>query len=577
MKRTILALCVVLAMGALISISAQEQESSDIQPIGGLAFVDELEITVVNVIAFVTDKKGNAVTDLTIDDFKLYQDGQQRELTNFRLYTEEVFRNYYQEPVPGAPPDRPPTPGPTDAEPAPELRPSYMAIYVDNENLRPLDRNRVINQLQSFVRQNCRAPVQMMVASYNRSLKVEQAFTSDADAITAALRGLRKNTGGRSNVDRQRQEVIESIERHKEEGGAGAGASRRQSNEQVYGLAHGFVEEEVNNLQFTLGALREMLTMLGGLPGKKSILYISNGLPMVPGVDLYYAMANAYDQPEMITRSSRNAQYRNFERLVANANAQDVTFYTIHAGGLEVVAGGSAEYRGPQDTMAASIGHDNYLETVRYMADSTGGVAIFNTNDIRTRMGRVEQDFYIYYSLGYTLHASGSDKVHKIKVELPNHPGLRLRYRQRFVEKSLESRVQDRVTTALVFPVDENPMAVECTTGSAAPASKDRWTVPFELAFPIENVALMPVGDDYVGQVVMYVAARDTKGKQSDLVRQLHEVRVPVDEYERAKKQRFTISANLLMEEGSYKVSVGLLDQITRQASYTIVSARVGG
>jgi len=570
---------VVLATGAVLTVAAEElqvvteeRQTSDMEPIGGLSFKEELEITVVNVVAYVTDKKGNAITDLTREDFTLFQDGQQREITNFQPYTEEIYRNYYQDAEPGMPPERRRPATDEQAQPLLDLRPSYMAIYVDHENLRPLDRNRVLNQLQTFIRDNCRPPVQMMVAGYSRSLKVEQEFSSDSTEVLQALRGIRKHTGGRSNVDSQRQDIIETIERSKEQSNSRGG----DSFQRAYGQAHGFVEEEVNNLQFTLGALREMVAMMSGLPGKKSILYISNGLPMVPGVGLYYAMSSAYDRPELITESTRYAQYRNFERLVANANAQGVTFYTIAAGGLEIIGSGGAEYKTSQDTLSASIGHDNYIDSIIFMADRTGGVAIFNTNDIRTRMDRVEQDFYTYYSLGYTLHMSGSDKVHKIKVELPSHPNYKIRYRRRFVEKSLESRVQDRVNTGLVFEVDENPMGIECQTSAPAPASEDRWTVPFELSFPIEMVALMPFGDDYVGQVVLYIAARDSKGKQSDLVRQQHEVRIPANDYETARKSRFTITANLLMEEGSYRVAVGLLDQLTRQASYTTVSTAVG-
>jgi hypothetical protein len=215
------------------------------------------------------------------------------------------------------------------------------------------------------------------------------------------------------------------------------------------------------------------------------------------------------------------------------------------------------------------------MDTIMYIADATGGVSIVNTNDIRTRLDRVEQDFYTYYSLGYTLHMSGSDKVHNVKVEVPGHPEYTVRYRRRFVEKSLESRVQDRVVTGLMFSIEENPMRMECTTGTPAPASDDRWTVPFEVSIPIETVALMPEGDDYVGRVVMFVAARDKEGRQSDVVRQLHEVRVPAADYDRARRSRYTITASLLMQAGSHRVAIGMLDQITRQASYQTISTTV--
>jgi VWFA-related protein len=580
-KRTPYFVLLVIVAGALavVAQTTDTEQSTGPRPIGGLAFVDELEVTVVNVIAYVTDKKGAAVTDLTRDDFEIYQDGQEREISNFQLFTEEVYRQQRGRlelgmPPPSEPSDttEPPQAAPEQVPESLELQPSYMAIYIDSENLRPLDRNRVLNQLQSFVRSNCQPPVEMMVVSYNRSLKVLEPFTSDSTAVLAALRETYRYTGGRPNFDRQRDEIHEAIARYKEHPDSGG----PDDLQRALGQLHGYVNEEVNNLQFTLGALRELITMLSGLPGKKSILYISNGLPMVPGIDIYYALADAYDQHSMITETTRYSQHRQFESLVANANAQNVTFYTIDAGGLQVVSGSSAEYSTSRDTMAASIGHSNYMDTIMYMADATGGVSIVNTNDIRTRIDRVEQDFYTYYSLGYTLHMSGSDKVHNVKVEIPGHPDYTVRYRRRFVEKSLESRVQDRVVTGLMFEIDENPMQIRCETGSPAPASADRWTVPFEVSFPIENVALMPEGDDYVGRVVMFVAARDKEGRQSDVVRQLHEVRIPAADYDQARRSRYAITASLLMQEGSHRVAIGMLDQVTRQASYQTFSATVG-
>ncbi len=589
MKKTLgfVVLAIVASGLVVVAQTTDGDQTTGPRPIGGLAFVDELEVTVVNVIAYVTNKKGVAVVDLDRDDFKIYQDGQEREITNFQLFTEEVYRSQRHQQALGTPPasgrppateDQPTTtdqpPATTDRPPRPiELQPSYMAIYIDSENLRPLDRNRVLNQLQSFVRSNCQPPVEMMVVSYNRSIKVLQPFTSDSTAVLDAIRETKRYTGGRPNVDRQRDEIHEAIARYKEHPDEGG----QDDINRVVGQLHGFVNEEVNNLQFTLGALRELVTMLSGLPGKKSVLYISNGLPMVPGIDIYYALADAYDRHSMITETTRYSQHRQFESLVANANAQNVTFYTIDAGGLAVVAGSSAEYSTSRDTMAATIGHSNYLDTIMYMADATGGVSIVNTNDIRTRIDRVEQDFYTYYSLGYTLHMSGSDKVHNVRLEIPDHPEYTVRYRKRFVEKSLESRIQDRVVTGLMFTIDENPMQIQCATGNPAPASEDRWTVPFEVSFPIENVALMPEGDDYVGRLVMFVAARDKEGRQSDVVRQLHEIRVPAADYDRARRSRYTITANLLMQAGSHRVAIGMLDQITRQASYQNVSATVGG
>ena len=569
---TLALLAALLGVGSLVVGQEQEADDGDsIRPIGGLAFVDELEVTVVNVVAYVTDKQGSAVTNLTKDDFRILHDGEERPISNFQLYTEELIRTYYQ-PEEGPPLAAAAEPqAEIEAQPLTAIQPVWMMILVDNDNLQPLDRNRVLGQLRSFVRENTRPPVQMMVASTNRRLKIEQEFTDDSTEILGALEGVKMTTGGRTSRDSARADVYDELDRFNE----AQTSSGQSSLQQARGLAVSFAEEELNGLQFTFGAIREAVNLLAGLPGKKMILHVSNGLPMTPGIDLFYALSNAYNEPGMVTEGMRYAQTRQFESLVKNANAQGVALYTIGAGGLENVAMGSAEHNSPRDTVAASMEHDNYIDTLRFIAEETGGVAIVNANDIRPRLDRVEQDFYSYYSLGYNLQMSGADKVHQVKLTVPGHPDYDIRYQRRFVEKALESRVQDKVLTGLVIPLDENPIQILLETGDQAPASEDRWTVPFKLSFPLANIALLPEGGDYVGRVSLFIAARDTEGKQSDVVRQEHEVRVAAADYEEAQRRRFSVQASLLMEAGSFKVSVGLLDQMTRQAGFTTTSVVV--
>jgi hypothetical protein len=260
-----------------------------------------------------------------------------------------------------------------------------------------------------------------------------------------------------------------------------------------------------------------------------------------------------------------------FQSLGSYANGLGVTIYAVETRGLKVQGGFDAEHRYGQDITSSNIGSHNYQDSLRYFADATGGLAIVNTNNVAPGLELIRQDLQTYYSLGYTINASGADKVHRIKVECPTHPKYKLRYRKRFIEKSLESRIQDRVMTGLVFEVKDNPMQIDVEAGVPAPATSERWTVPLRVTFPLKKIALLPEGDDYVGRVVLFVAARDIEGKQSDLQRQEHEVRVPAADYDEAQLKRFTNDLKRLMNAGTYTVSVGLMDQVTRVASYKAI------
>ena len=549
-------------------------EDEESHPVGGLTFVDELEVTVVNIIAHVTARGDRPVTDLKREDFRILQDGVEKEITNFQLYTEEVYRSH----VSG-----PPVPWPTsspspDAEPPPEPRPVYMVLYVDNENSHPIDRNRVLAQAREFVRANLNPPVEMMVASYQKSFKILQPFTSDPSEVLDALRELRQASGGWAEREKTRREIADGLQVHSQQQASrldGQSNSSTWEQSDFYQRTMAFAEEEANDLMFSIDALRATISSIAGLDGKKGIIYISNGLPMVPGLDLFTLFNELFKSDSMVTQINRFDKTSTFNSLVAVANSHDISFYTIGAGGLQLVGMGGAKYAAPLDPGIASVGADNYLDSLRFMAEGTGGFAVVDTNDFEPGFERIVQDMYSYYSLGYRLNMTGTDRVHRIKVTLPDHPGYKIRYRRRFVEKSTETRVLDKVLTGLMFDLNENPLDVKFEAGTQSPMEGGRSMVPFELSFPVRNIALLPDGGDYVGHVTYFIAARDEDGKQSDVVQTQREVRVPAADYELVQSKRLAIMVNLLMNPGRQSVVVGLLDNLTRQSSYLTTSVTV--
>ena len=565
-------------MLALASVSAQEPPTANEPPevVGGLAFIDEVELTVVNIDVFVTDNSGQPATDLVLDDFLVLQDGQKRQLSHFALYTEEVISRIVRnaEDATMAAPE--PTPEAASAEPVttlrPDVKPVYIVLFIDNENLRPMDRNRVLGQIRGFLKEVMYPHVQVMVVTYQRSLKVEQPFTNNSKEITDALRVVRGMNATRGTQDTERKKILRDFAALQQRGTKGTERDRMEFEDQI----RSYADVIENELGFAINAVREITATLSGLEGRKYLFHISSGLPMVPAKDLLYQLGTTFQQTSTLAMESRLNHRRHYRALASAANSQGVTFYTIDASGMGGAGDSiSAEYAGATDPIAAGLYVINQQEPLQYMADRTGGRAILGVNDVTFGLGQFRQDLFSYYSLGYTISGSGTDRIHRLEVQLPEYPGYKLNYRRNFVEKSLESKVQDRVTSGLTFDLDDNPMAVTVDTGDAAPAADQRSILPFEIGFPLDSIALVPEGEEYVGRVVVFIAVRDDKGRQSDMQRRDHEIRFPRSDFEAHHSERYVIELPLLMRSGSFRIVVGVMDRLTRQTSYSTIHRTV--
>ncbi len=565
---TILTMTLVVA----VSVAAQDSDPEPEDPVGGLSFVDEVQVTVVNVDVYVRNKKGLPVEGLAPEDFKILQDGIEMPVSNFAELNAEVIQHRIAEMA-----SQPVVLSSESAVEVPEdleIKPIWVVLYIDHENIGSLDRNRVMRRVREFVTESLEEPVQMMVVSYNRSLKVVQPFTSEPREVTGVLRGMVKITGGREERETARQDLLRDMSDVTAQDQGSQANTRSGAQLEMRGRVSAFAAEEANNLQFSLGALRQMIAMLSGIEGRKSVIYVSSGLPMEPGIGLMHDYAMTYRDQSILSLRGRYDGTRYFKELTSLANAQEVSLYSIDASGLNPLEGFDASSAYSRDPTASSLGSKNYRASLSYMAEATGGIAVTNTNDVTRGLQLITNDLYSYYSLGYTVKTSGDDRVHRIKVELAGGENYDLRYRRRFVEKSRESKVQDRVFTSLVVDVYDDTMGLELTAATALPGSGTRWIVPMHLSLDLSKIALIPLGEELLGRIVVFVGARDEEGRNSEVQRQEHEIRLPKAEYLAAGKERFGFDFRLLLSEGRHRVSVGVLDPITRQASYerTVVS-----
>ena len=128
--------------------------------------------------------------------------------------------------------------------------------------------------------------------------------------------------------------------------------------------------------------------------------------------------------------------------------------------------------------------------------------------------------------------------------------------------------MQDQVTSALVRDVPGNDMGIAVSHGPWEQMTPEQWMLPVAVSVPVESVALVAQGDEYVGRVVVFFATRDIEGRRSDVVRTEHELRVPISEYENRRRGAFDIQHRMLLGTGKHSVAAGVLDETTHRASY---------
>ncbi len=527
---------------------------------GDEPFLDTLDVTVVNVEVYVTDRSGNRVTGLTRDDFRLSEAGRPVAITNF--YAVEGGRPILDGEGAGAV-----EPGAVTAGPAlPEDQRLSLILYIDNFNLHPFNRNRVLRDLRVFLRDNIKRGDRVMLVSYDRKLHVHQPFTGDADALAAALEKLEKATGSAVHHESERRQALAQIEQSTSPG-------------EARNAARFYAVSVFNDLSFSIAALKSLVTSLAGLPGRKALMYIGNGVPMVAGEDLFHAAAEKFPS-ERISEALQFDVSRRFRELTEQANANRVTFYAIDGGGLRTDSSFSAENAGSsfnQASLIDSIHISNMQSTLRTMARETGGQVVLGSSNVLPHLERIAQDLGTFYSLGYTPTHSGDGRYYKIEVKLKNKGrGLEVRHREGYSDKSVDARMSEGTLAALRFPLAENPLGVTLKFGAGTRRDDGFFEVPVEVRIPLGKVLLVPRETAHEASVRLWVAAIDEKGHNSPVQQARVPISIPLARVAEAREKNYVYTVHLLMRKGKHKVAIGVRDEAASETSFVSRDVDIG-
>lgn len=534
----------------LLSASARAQKKPATKP-GELApLTENVTVAVTNLEVVVTDSKGNRVPGLKKEDFQLFEDSVPQPLTNFyavsggrTILTDGSEVSLSQEST-----------KPSEEIPS-NLKTKYI-IYVDNLNIHPLHRTRIFKTVLSFVDKAIGPNSEGMVVTFNRSLKVRQKFTSDKGIVTGALESIMGDSGGGTTLVSDRMDALQKIQDAKSPG-------------EAIEMAKMSARSMDDDLRYTIDGLKNTLSLLAGVEGRKVLIYISDGLPQTVGQELFDTIQTRFQTSAAAMESFTFDRTASYATIAREANAQGVTLYMIDASGLKIEEGVSAEYGTAQARPSTFVLQQNYQFPLQMLARETGGIAAVNTNNAEREFDEIARDFSDFYSLGYRSTRGAVDRPHSLEVKILNHPGLKARYRSGYLEKTVETRTAESVTAALYYPRTDNPLQFAVSVGDPKPYSTENYLVPVRMSIPLQNVTLIPEGESYRGRLYVYFVVLDSQGQQSDLQIRPLEIKIDGKKYDSARKKDYGYDVQLIMIPGAQKLSVAVRDGVSNSVSYS--------
>jgi VWFA-related protein len=598
---------------AAMALTAAAPPSPKSPPAQSLtAFGEVVEVNVVNVDVYATDKKGQRVNDLRQGDFELLEDGKPVPITNFTPVRVPAGAT--------ATPAAATAPAPEGATAAPKAPEDAwnLVVYVDDFNIQPAHRTRALRQLREFLSQSLYPGDRVMLVSYDLGLKIRQPFTSDLAALDAALKEIERAAAHGLEIESGRRHAFTDMMTIQEMSLADP-IDPLPCPPNIVTPAHNYAASRRDEVLRSLGALTVLVNSLSGVPGRKAVLHVSDGLPAVPGEELFQFLielcggsgtsgmgatrqpsggavpdtmsaATVYDARSIGPRAYQAASQapsdsqsysvaKQLAALVAHANADRVTLYTLQASGVTGTDATAADF-GPNERLFQfpSIGsalRSSLQESLQTLAEGTGGKAILNANDLRPDLARLREDFSTFYSLGYTPAHNGDGKEHRIEVRA-RRDGVRLRYRQSYRDKPAMEKIVDRTLAALLYGVEDNPLEIAVEIGEQTAGPSGSVSVPVRLRIPLHKLAILNRDQTYEGALRVLVAARSSDGRSAPMRQVAVPIRIPRKEVLNALGQSYLYTLTLQLAPGQSQVALGVRDEIAATTSYLSRAVTVG-
>lgn len=573
------------ALGLLSSGPAAGQDS----------FGERIEVNLVNVEIYVTDKAGNPVPGLQRGDFEILEDGKRMEIVNFQAFDRKLSAASSPD-APGS--QTPASGGPSVSAPsAASPDGQHLVVYIDNTFLVPGNRNRVLRQLRDTLDQL--APEdRVMLVTQDPALRIRLPFSADRAAVRAALDEIEGMAASGINAITERRRALEMILAIREASSRGPGGNPCAL--EIAEPARSYAEATRGEVLRTVRALTILVNSLSGIPGRKALLLVSDGMPLTPGEEVFELLyelcgpgagtsgldlgplgsgdAVSYDGGKAPMDAQTYSTANELNSLAAHANANQVTLYALQASGLQGTAAASAEY-GPNERMLqlpsiTFTQNANLRNSLNVLATETGGRAVFDANDVRKDVARIQEDFGSYYSLGFSPPHFGDGREHRLEIRVKK-PGLKARHRKSYRDKPALERTADRTLATLFHGIEDNPLEISVGIGQITPGAEGAYAVPVQLRIPLFRLSLQDRNNEIQGKLRVLVATQDPKGVTSSIRQVEVPIRIPREKALTALGQYYLYEVRLTLRPGEQRIALAVRDEATALTSFLEQKVRV--
>jgi VWFA-related protein len=541
-------------------------------------------ITEVVFDAVVRDKKGRPVKDLQAEDFQITEDGVPQDIKSFRLVAGDTPDSTLKDS------SRPAAGGPKATARVLEAfnagRIGTVALVFDR--LSTDSRMRAHDAAIAYLGNGLGQSDFVGVFGIDLTLNVFQTFTNDEKLIRPAI-DKAGSTASSPDVNNQSQITDMSVRNtalteQLSQAEANAAATQSMGNIATIALdkalndvslraAEGFERmEQTEKGQATTDGLLAIVSAMGTLPGRKAIIFFSEGISVPTAVSA------------------------NFRTVISNANRANVSIYSVDAVGLraksaDVESGRAMTALGQQRAAQAGSSNDSFSSMMKdserneqlvrnnpegvlgQLANETGGLLVSGTNNPGPRLRQVNDDLHSYYVLTYTPKNSDYDgKFRQIGVKL-KRSGVDVQARKGYyaVGAKYDTPVMAFEAPALaVLGGKSKPNAFSTKAAAFSfPEANKPGLVPIVVEVPASSVNF--VGDTekktYRTDFAVVVVIKDEFQHPVRKLSSQYLLSGPLDQIEAAKRGNILFYRETDLEPGQYTVDSIAFDATNNQSS----------